>query len=203
MTPDGVASGLGLGFLYDKTMGLNIKNTMLPGEVFPANEQRYDIGPRFRYVFGSSQSSPSVALGVDYGHRTFKITGGADRAMIDVPDVDYRGWTPNLELRVPVVSSVTLIFGGGVMLLQGAGPVQSNSQYGRAKVTEGEGRVGFDVSFKGHYAIRVVGEFAQIGFQFTGTGQLAINRDMDPTTSDVGGAADRYLGGAATLSVLY
>jgi hypothetical protein len=29
------------------------------------------------------------------------------------------------------------------------------------------------------------------------------NRDGDPGTKDVGGAADRYIGGAATFGVVY
>jgi hypothetical protein len=44
---------------------------------------------------------------------------------------------------------------------------------------------------------------AQFGFDFTGNGELTYNRDNDPMTPDVGGAADRYFGGAATLAVLY
>jgi hypothetical protein len=42
-----------------------------------------------------------------------------------------------------------------------------------------------------------------MGFAFTGTGQMSNNRDGDPMTKDVGGAADRYIGGAITLGVMY
>jgi hypothetical protein len=53
------------------------------------------------------------------------------------------------------------------------------------------------------FAVRAVGEFSQVGFAFTGNGTEANNRDGDPTTKDVGGAADRVIGGALTFGVLY
>jgi hypothetical protein len=48
-----------------------------------------------------------------------------------------------------------------------------------------------------------MGEFTQMGFAFTGTGQMSNNRDGDPATKDVGGAADRYIGGSLLFGVLY
>ena len=63
--------------------------------------------------------------------------------------------------------------------------------------------VGFDIQFARHIAFDLRGELAQIGYAFTGNGAMANNRDGDPTTKDVGGAADRYIGGVATIAVLY
>jgi hypothetical protein len=42
-----------------------------------------------------------------------------------------------------------------------------------------------------------------MGFAFTGGAQMTNNRDGDPGSKDVGGAADRYIGGAFTFGVLY
>jgi hypothetical protein len=43
----------------------------------------------------------------------------------------------------------------------------------------------------------------QVGFSFQGVGQLSNNLDGDPMSKDVGGLADRSIGGAATLAVMY
>jgi hypothetical protein len=202
----GIASGLGIDFLYDKTLFLNLHNDVQPGTSFPANAYHYEVGPRFRYLFGASPTSMSLSVSVDYGHRAFIITNRSaltPPAMIDVPDVDYRGFTPSFELRVPLIPSIAMFVGGGALLATGTGAIQSTAQYGRAKVTEGEADIGFDIVFARRFALRLSGEFAQVGFAFTGNGAQSNDRDGDPSTPDVGGATDRYIGGAATLAVMY
>ena len=76
-------------------------------------------------------------------------------------------------------------------------------QYGQAKVFGFEGQAGLDIVLGDRFAIRLVAELAQVGYNFSGVGTLANSRDNDPSTKDVGGATDRSIGGAATLAVLY
>jgi len=203
--PMGVAAGIGLGGMFDQTASLNLTSSAQPGTKFPVTERRYSIGPRFRLVFGGKPTSPSLTIGVGYGHRTFKVNRTALEPgnTIDLPDVDYVGFDPGLEFRIPLVERVALIFGGSAMLLTSAGPIQLADSYGQAKVTGGQGMGGIDIVITSRIAARLTGEFTQVGFAFTGNGAQANARDMDPTTKDVGGAADRYLGGALTLAVLY
>jgi len=203
--PMGVAGGIGLGGMFDQTASLNLTSSAQPGTKFPVTERRYSIGPRFRLVFGGKPTSPSLTIGVGYGHRTFKVNrSGLDMGnTIDLPDVDYVGFDPGLEFRIPLVERVALIFGGSAMLLTSAGPIQLADSYGQAKVTGGQGMGGIDIVITSRIAARITGEFTQVGFAFTGNGAQSNARDMDPTTKDVGGAADRYLGGALTLAVLY
>jgi hypothetical protein len=117
--------------------------------------------------------------------------------------VFYRGFDPGLEFRIPIVEQVALLFGGQAVLVTSTGQIQKLDHYGRAKVTGGQGMAGIDIVIAGRVALRVSAEMAQFGFAFTGNGELTYNRDNDPTTPDVGGAADRYYGGSATLAVLY
>ena len=203
--PTGVGGGLGLGGMFDQTIVLNLQSTAQPGTKFPVTQRRFDIGPRFRLLFGHSDTSPSVTLGVGYMKRTFVVnrTGLTAGNTIDLPDVDYAGFDPGIEFRIPLVKQVALVFGGQAILLTSAGPIQGLDSYGQAKVTGGAGSAGFDIVLGNHLAINLRGEATQIGYAFTGNGTQSNNRDMDPTTKDIGGAADRYLGAAATIAILY
>jgi hypothetical protein len=42
-----------------------------------------------------------------------------------------------------------------------------------------------------------------MSFSFGTTGTMATGRDNDPATQDVLGATDRYIGGVATLGLVY
>ena len=202
---EGIAAGLGVAGSYDQTIGLSLRSAAQLGTKFAVTERHYELGPRFRMVFGHTPASPSVTLGVSYMNRTFTINRTALSAgnTIDIPDVVYRGFDPTLEVRVPLSERVAIIAGGELILLDSAGPIQNLDSYGQAKVTGGSGMLGFDLQLARHVAFDVRGEITQIGFAFTGNGALANNRDGDPSSKDVGGAADRYVGGAATIAVLY
>jgi hypothetical protein len=202
---DSVASGLGIGGMYDQTIGLNLQSTAQLGSKFPVTQRRFDIGPRFRINFGKTPTSPTLTLGVGYMQREFivnrsALTGGNT---IDLPDVNYTGFDPGIEFRIPLMERLALTFGGQAILLTSAGPIQELDSYGQAKVTGGTGSVSIDILLTKHVALNLRGEATQIGYKFTGNGALANNRDMEPSTIDIGGAADRYIGGVGTLAVLY
>ncbi|MEO8554051.1 MAG: hypothetical protein ABI678_28950, partial [Kofleriaceae bacterium] len=203
--PYGVASGLGLGGMYDQTIGLKLTSSVQPGTQFPVSERRYSVGPRFRILFGRSQTAPAVTIGVGYMRHTYTVSRGglSTGNTIDLPDVDYAGFNPSLEFRIPVVKQLALVFGGEGILLTSAGPIQNLDSYGQAKITGGSASVGIDVVLMKHVGFALRGEATQIGYAFTGNGALANNRDMDPSSKDIGGAADRYLGGSATIAILY
>ena len=203
--PNGVAGGLGLGGMFDQTIVLNLQSTAQPGTKFPVTQRRFDIGPRFRVLFGHTDTSPSVTLGVGYMQRSFVVnrSGLTSGNTIDLPDVAYKGFDPGLEFRIPLIKQLALVFGGQAILLTSAGPIQGLDSYGQAKVTGGSASAGFDIIVGAHLAISLRGEATQIGYAFTGNGAMSNNRDMDPTTKDIGGAADRYIGAAATIAILY
>jgi hypothetical protein len=202
---EGIAAGLGVAGSYDQTIGLSLRSAAQLGTKFAVTERHYELGPRFRMVFGHTPTSPSVTLGVSYMNRTFTInrTALSPGNTIDIPDVVYKGFDPTLEVRVPLSERVAIIAGGELILLESAGPIQNLDSYGQAKITGGSGMLGFDLQLARHVAFDVRGELTQIGFAFTGNGAMANNRDGDPSSKDVGGAADRYIGGVATIAVLY
>lgn len=203
--PDGVASGLGIGGMFDQTLGLSLTSPAQAGTKFPVTERRFDIGIRFRAVFGHTATSPSLTIGAGYMTRQFIVNRAALQtgATIDLPDVKYQGFDPGIEFRIPITWRFAVTFGGQGIFLTNTGQIQDLTQYGQATVTGGEGDVGIEVLFTKHVGLNLRGEFTQIGFKFKGNGQMTFDRDNDPMSPDVGGAADRYIGGAATIAVLY
>ena len=207
--PKSPASGLGFAFDYDQTLSLTLKSQLNDGSGMvvsaKAQQQRYSFGGRFRLVFGSRATSPSLTLGVSYGVRSFVVTraGLTDPNQIDIPDIQYKAIQPGFGLRVPFIPAVALTLDARAILVQDAGPIQQQDQYGQAKVTGGQLQAGIDIVIANRFAIRLVGEYAQFGFAFVGNGTMTVNRDGDATSKDIGGASDRYFGGAATLAGLF
>lgn len=203
--PKSPASGLGLGFDFDQTISLTLRTTAQPDAQLKATQRHWTVGLRYRYVFGPGPQSPSLTFGLNYGGRQFKVdrsalTGGNE---LDLPDVQYKMYQPAAAVRIPVAPSIALIAMGRAMIITSAGDIVTGMQYGQGKVFGFEGQAGLDIVLGDRFAIRLVGEFSQVGYTFNGVGELAKDRDNDPSTPDVGGATDRSIGGSATLAVLY
>lgn len=203
--PKSIAAGLGIAAEYDKTLLLTLRTTDEPNVAVKANQQWYSVGVRLRFVLGSTATSPSITLGAGYGKRRFTTdkSGLMDAGSLDVPDTNYTVIDPGVSFRVPLFSALALTAGGRGLVITDAGPIQQPTSYGRAKVYGVYASGGLDIVLGNRFAIRLLAEFQQVGFAFTGTGDMARNRDNDPDTKDVGGAADRSIGGSATLAVLY
>lgn len=210
----GALAGLGLGFEYDRTLSLNLTTTN-NGTTYtvPVKQSHYSIGLRYRLAFGQSETSPTLTFGVGYGKRLFspdrsKLTNDpvADLDVRrDTPNSEYTAIDPGLMFRLPVTRMVAFSVGGNGLIVTNAGTVAEKQSYGRAKVYGAEAIAAVDVILGSHLALRFSGEFVQFGFTFQGGGQLSNGLDpaMDLTTKEVGGLADRSIGGAATLALLY
>jgi hypothetical protein len=203
--PDGIASGLGIGGHYDQTAKLDLQSTVQPGTKFPVLQKHWSIGGRFRFVFGKKATRPSVTIGGGYFHRMFKVDRSQlmEGNFIDVPDVFYKGFDPGLEIRIPVSKLVAILLAGNAVLVTSAGQITQGQNYGQAKVTGGDVTIGVDIVPIRFVAVKIALEGTQLGYKFAGNGEMANNRDGNPSTPDVGGAVDRYLGGSLTLAVLY
>jgi len=208
--PKGGAAGLGVGVEYDRTIRLNLTTSNQVGVAVPVKQSHYSLGLRYRLAFGKTATSPTLTLGAGYGKRLFstdrsKLT--MDPAKLDItrdtPESEYTVIDPGMMFRLPVTKMVALALGGRGMIITDAGPITRATSYGRAKVYGVEAVAAVDVVLGNRFALRFAGEFVQIGFQFTGVGALASGLDGDTTTTDVGGLADRSIGGSATLAVMY
>jgi TolB-like protein len=163
--PDGGIAGLGAYGLYDQAIASNVSTSIQPGTKFPVTQRQYEGGLRYRILFGHHETSPTLAIGIGYGHREFVVNRTAlmPGNTLDLPDVDYRGFIPNLEFRLPLTPRLALSFGVGALLLRGAGPIQTQAEYGQATVTGVEGDVGFDIFFTRRIGMKIEFDAAQIG----------------------------------------
>jgi hypothetical protein len=206
LNPKSFASGLGVGFEYDKTITMNVGTSDEPNTKIPVNSVHWGISGKFRIAFGKTATSPTATLGFGYGRRRFIANRSVlmPTSNLDLPDTDYKYLAPSLAFRIPIGTMIAFIAGGEGILVRDAGQIQTAASYGKAKIFGLEAQAGFDIVLGNRFAVRLIGEFAQIGYTFVGAGGMqANNRDGNPDTLDVGGAADRSFGGAATLAVLY
>jgi hypothetical protein len=201
----GPAAGLGVDFEYDQVASLTTRTSQAMDIALPTNEMHWMVGARYRIAFGHHADSLSIALGVDYGRRVFAVNRSnlPAGAVLDIPDVDYRIIAPELGFRIPLGPRVMLTADARALLFRSAGPIQTEAEYGAAKITGGEGAAGLEIAITRNVSVHLAGTATVIGFAFVGNGQQSSNRDGDPTTKDVGGALDQYIGGTATLGIMY
>ncbi|HEX3478027.1 MAG TPA: hypothetical protein VHT91_23560 [Kofleriaceae bacterium] len=207
----GAAANLGVGFDYDKTLSLhiNVPRTGMPAVSVAAKQSHYAFGLRYRLAFGRTETSSTLTLGVDYGKQLFSTdlaAAGMDDTVrtalkANTPETEYTMIEPGVVFRLPVTRMVAFALGGRGMVVTKAGPIGTASSYGKARVYGAGGLAALDIVLGQHLGLRLSGEFTQIGFSFLGAGALT---DPDGNgQADVGGLADRSIGGAATLTLLY
>lgn len=203
---DGILSGIGLGFRYDRTAKMTTGTAAEPNVDIPTKQFNYAAGVRIRLV-GKRPTSPSVTLIADVGRSRFQPD--RDRLMdprnLDVlPDTYYKFIAPGLGFRIPIGGTIAFTARGEALLISDAGAIVRSYSYGKAKVLGFDTEAGLDVVLAKRYAVRLSGGFTQVGYEFQGEGgKLANSLDGDPTTRDVGGAADRLITAALTFAAMY
>jgi hypothetical protein len=210
-SPKSPVAGLGVAVEYDRTLSLSLTSANDMGSFnAPVKQMHYSIGLRYRLSLGKADTSPTLTFGVGYGKRLFSVdlAGVTDdearkELLRDAPSTEYTVYDPGLSLRFPVTRTVAFVLGGRGMIIPRTGPIQNGTSYGRAKVYGAQGLAALDVVLGTRFALRFAGDFVQIGYTFDGVGALSNGLDGDPSKPDVGGLADRSIGAAATLAVLY
>jgi hypothetical protein len=207
LNPVGGAAGFGFGLDYDRTLSLSVRVNNPAGAAvpLPTAQSRLLADVRYRFVFGNRPTSGSLTVMAGYGRRDFVVDRSSLPAslILDMPDVSYRMFCPGLQLRFPVAPVAALSLTAHGMLVFDAGAIQSPQQYGQATITGADVTLALDILLGRRFALKLSGDFALLGYSFTGNGEQTNNRDGDSSTKDVGGASDRYIGGAATLAVMY
>jgi hypothetical protein len=189
---------IGLNVMYDRVFKVNSKDAT--GKVFASTESRFGFGGVFRYAFGRTATSPVVIGSLGYGSQAFSITSGTT---IGIPNVKYSIFEPGAGLRFPITAKIIAGLDAKFMVITSAGQIQDATQYGTGSVLGFEGALGVDYLITPNIFARAAFRAETIGLNFKGTGTLSTMRDGDPTTKDVSGARDNYIGGMATVGYLY
>jgi hypothetical protein len=198
---------LGFGFFYQQAMGLktNVTDDMMQVTELTTKNVHYGVSVLWKHKFGKAASSPSIQASVGYNKLTFDIDRAAApmNVIVDVPNVAYTYIDPGLALRYPLSPQMAVTAYGKAMLMTDAGEIQSQDQYGTAKVTGVDAGVRVDYKLAPRFVLQLEGRYMAVGFQFQGNGTQANARDGDPDTIDVGGALDNFIGGSAAIGYLF
>jgi hypothetical protein len=210
----GVLANLGVGFDYDKTFGLHLtardSATQMDFNV-PVKQSHFGVGLRYRLAFGKTETGSTLTLGVGYrkslfspDHSAVMVDAAADADVRrDAPASEFTMIDPGATFRLPVTRMVAFALGGKFLLITNAGAIQGQHAYGQAKVYGFQGTAAVDVVLGKHLALQFAGEYTQVGYTFLGGSDLSSGLDGDTAKQEVGGLADRAIGGAATLAVIY
>jgi hypothetical protein len=193
-SPSGGQAGLGLYGEYGRTVGLSIA---VPGTTLktPIKDGHYQIGARYRFVFGDT----SIAVGGAYWKRYYI----ADRSslmmasQLDMPDVEYAGFAPGAEVRFAATPTIAGFASFDVPLVMASGDIQSATSYGRGTVIAFDVLGGVQILLAPHYALELAGAFDQVGIKYQASASsLAQTRGVTAST-------DRSYGINATIGILY
>lgn len=208
----GKSRNLGISGVFDQVIKIESKllytdpMTNQTAEAVLGTEQiRWGVGAVYRHNFGDKPTSPTVKLSVRYNRLKFVIAKEDAPAgvTVDIPNVDYTYVDPGLGIRFPLSPKMALVGEGRFLFITDTGEMQAPEQYGSATVTGLEADAHVEYMLDPRLSVRIGGAYRAIGFDFDGSGELTNNRDGDPTTTDVGGALDRYMGGYAVAGYLF
>jgi hypothetical protein len=197
--PDSMLAGLGVTFLFDRVFLLKSK---AGPEEYNTTQQRYGVGLRYRLNIGHKPTLPTVFVGIGYNSLTFAIDGPV--AVTRLPDVNYSYVDPHIGFRLPLGSAnLALLAKASYLLVLSSGAFSEAAGYGPGSVVGVDFEGGLEYRLMPRLPIHVGIHYVRIAYDFDGSGALANNQDGDPSTPDVGGALDEYLGGYATVGYIF
>ncbi len=171
----------------------------------PTAQQRWGVGVVYRHNFGSKPTSPTVKVSARYNRLQFTIdkTAAPTGVLVDIPNVDYTYIDPGVAIHYPVSAKLAFNLEARFLFVTNTGEMQAADQYGTASMSGYDADVGFEYKIDARMSVRGGGRILGIAYDFDGTGDLVVNRDGDPSTVDVGGALDQYIGGYLTVGYLF
>jgi hypothetical protein len=202
-TSDSQLKNIGINVFGERAFHVTSKvNNVDNPKTYHSFDSRFGFGAVYRYALGRSPTAPVFLGSLVYSGQQFSITSDSGRNTSGVPNVRYKMVEPGVGVRYPFTAKIIGLVDGKVMAMLDTGQIQGTKQYGTSKIVGFEGMVGVDYLWKPNLFIRAAFHAETIGFTFQGNGAMG-ERDNDPTTKDVLGARDTYLGGMATVGYAY
>lgn len=199
-SPSGALSGLGVGFVFDRVIGLKSR---LGDTEYTTTQQKIGGGLRYRWNLGNKATNPTVKFIAGFNALTFEIDRGADD--IDLPNFSYTYLDVGAAGRFPVGSPMfALYLDARYNQVFGSGEVTEQAYYGDGGARGFEGDGGLEVRLlEDKLVVRLGAHYQRIAFDFDGNGVRSNNRDGNPANQDVGGALDQYLSGYLTAGWVF
>ena len=202
-TNDSQLRNIGINLFGERAFHVSSKvDNVANPQTYHSFDSRFGFGGVYRYALGRSETSPVFLGSLVYSDQQFSITSNSALNNSGVPNVRYKMVEPGVGVRYPFTPKLIGLFDGKIMAMLSTGQIQSQQQYGTSKIVGFEGLVGVDYLFKPNLFFRAAFHAETIGYTFQGNGQMG-ERDGDPTTKDVLGARDTYIGGMATVGYAY
>lgn len=206
-----ILANIGIQARFDRVFALTSEILYTQGgdamtETVDTTQMRFGAGIVYRLFLGDSATAPVLKLGVGYERFQFSIDRGGlpGGVIVPLPDVQYASLDPGLTFRFPITEVLAVSAVGRLLVLLDPGDVAKADQYGDTSSSLGYD-VGLDVEYKimERLGVRVGARFMNVTLGFEGNGELANNLDGDPSSQDVDGISDTYLGGLITAGYLF
>lgn len=198
----GLVSGLGVYGSFERALVLNVRSSQAAGTDLPTTLQQWGGGVALRLRLGRTATfQPSIG----YAARDFVVDRsplGAGLAL-DLPDVTYRYVDPGVAFGFGLGQNVALSLGGRFLLVLKAGDIQTPTEYGRAKITGGQGDLAVNIAPTKRVLIRLAASAAMLGFDFEAGAEQTSGRDGDLATQDVAGARDVFISVSAGVGLRF
>ena len=192
----GGAGGIGIYAHYAQFLGVSIAVPTTMGLKSSINEGQFEGGVRYRLAIGTSSS---LAFGLGFWERYYIADRSAlpNAGVLDMPDVAYRAFSPNVMYRVSLASGFAGFAQVEVPLVFDSGGIGSGTSYGRGTAIAFDVGAGIQYLLSSHFAIDLTGLYDQVGISFSAApmSQAALR--------GVSSSSDKTYGVTAALGVMY
>ncbi|MBK9070435.1 MAG: hypothetical protein IPL79_05465 [Myxococcales bacterium] len=198
----GVVGALGVYGNFERALVLNVRSSQAAGTDLPTTLQQWGGGIALRFRLGRTAT---VQPSVGYAARDFIVDRSplGDGLALDLPDVTYRYVDPGLAFSFGLGEKVALSVGGRFFLVLKAGDIQTPQEYGRSKITGGQGDLAVNIAVTKRVLIRLAANAALLGFDFEAGAEQTSGRDGDLATQDVAGARDVFISVGAGVGLRF
>ncbi len=155
---------------------------------FDTSQRRWGIGLSYTVDLGQ----PVVKVGAGYNQLRHTIDNGT--VDIGLPNVNYKYIDLGATLQYRINDKLVALGGAKYLAVFGAGEIVTAGAYGAATVKGLDIDAGVEYAVTPRFGIKGGLRYLRMAFDFDGNGDMSTNLDGDPD-QDVGGAADKYVGG--------
>lgn len=207
-----VLSNLGLHLVFDRVFALTseLPYTDAAGGAemtaeLGTTQMRVGVGLRYRHFFGEGATAPMLLVGIGYDRMQFSVDKNDAPAgvPVDLPNVNYASFDPSLGFRYPLSELLAVTGTGRLLLTTSTGNMSQTDQFGDGSTMGVDLGAEVEYHLAARMSVRAGLRFLNITTALDGNGTQSNGRDGDPSTVDVTGITDRFIGGHVTAGYAF